>query len=360
MNSKPLVAALAGTIILAMLGFPSHAFSLRDLLGMDEEESTPADASGGLMDKSTPEPLPAGAVPEQNWGKPSAAGGAKVPLDLNGVQKILANVDASQRAAVLADEATFKRFVQREADAASLLQAAKSNNLQQDANVGFLMQRGAENILREVYLNRLVTSKVPAGFPTEEQMKQYFEQNKEKLVVPERVQVWQVFFPLAKEMDAKAKGALGQKADSLARDLAQNKITFADAAQKFSAHEPSRQKGGDMGLVSVADLKPEIKQALLALPEEQISSPLKTDAGIHILKRGAKVAAQPLQYAAIKDQIRPLMLKQANAQLRNAILDQARKSYPVELDEKKIEELRLRLRTDLVSPNEKAAAAAKP
>ena len=359
MKYKPLILALTAAACIVTLGQPSQAFSLKELLGMEDEATAAEQPNGGLMEKAAPEVPVAGAETGQNWGKPSGAV-TKTPFELSGLQRILENVDPTQRAAVLADEATFKRFVQHETDATSLLQAAKANNLQKDPEVTFLMQRGSENILREIYLNRLVTSKIPAGFPSEEQMRQYFEQNKTKLVIPERVQAWQIFFPFEKNADAKAKAGVVQKADAVARDLAQNKITFAEAAQKYSGHEASRQRGGDMGLVSVADLKPEIKQALLALPEGQVSSPLKTEAGIHIVKRGPKTAAQPLEYDAIKDQIRPLMLKQANAQLRNAVVEQARKTYPVEVDEKKIEELRLRLRTDLAPASGKTAAAKKP
>lgn len=359
MKFKPLVLVLAIAALTANLWQPASAFSLKELLGMEDEDTTVEQTDGELMEKPAPEAPLGGAETGQNWGKPSGVV-TKTSLDLSGLQRVLENVEPNQRAALLADEATFKRFVERETDAASLLQAAKANNLHQDPDVTFLMQRGSENILREVYLNRLVTSKVPAGFPTEEQMRQYFDQNKAKLVVPERVQAWQIFFPYEKNSDAKAQAAVSQKADAVARDLAQNKITFAEAAQKYSRHEPSRQKGGDMGLVSVADLKPEIKQALLALPEGQASSPLKTDAGVHIVKRGARTAAQQLEYDAIKEQLRPLMLKQANAQLRNAILEQARKTYPVEVDAKKVEEFRLRLRTDLAPANDKATAAKKP
>lgn len=359
MRFKPVVLALTAAAVIATLAQSTLAFSLKELLGMEDEATTTEQPKGELMETPVPETPAARVETGQDWGKPSGAV-TKTPFELSGLQRILENVDSGQRAAVLADEATFKRFVQSETDAASLLQAARANNLQQDPDVTFLMQRGSENILREVYLNRLVTSKIPAGFPTEEQMRQYFEQNKAKLVIPERVQAWQIFFPIEKNADAKAKAAVGQKADAVARDLAQNKITFAEAAQKYSGHEASRQKGGDMGPVSVSDLKPEIKQALLALPEGQVSSPLKTDAGVHIVKRGARTAAQPLEYEAIKDQIRPLMLKQANAQLRNAILKQARETYPVEVDAKKVEEFRLRLRTDLAPASGKEAAAKKP
>jgi peptidylprolyl isomerase len=349
-----LLASLAGAALIGAVMQPSAAFSLRDLLGSDEEE--PAEKNGELVAPSPPAPV----GEDQNWAKPAGdTAPTRVQLDFAGVQKILESVDASQRAAVLADETTFNGFVQREADATSLLQAARANKLQQDPTVAFLMQRGSENVLREVYLARLIASKVPQGFPTEEQTRQYFEQNKARLVVPERVQVWQIFLPFEKDMDDKAKAGVSQKADGIVRDLAQNRMTFAEAATRYSRHEPSRLKGGDMGQVPVADLKPEIKQALLALPEGQVGGPLRTDAGVHIVKRGAKSASQPLEYGAIKDQLKPLMLKQAQMQLRKAILDQARKSYPVELDAKKIEELRLRLRTDLAPKEQKQAAAGK-
>jgi hypothetical protein len=54
------------------------------------------------------------------------------------------------------------------------------------------------------------------------------------------------------------------------------------------------------------------------------------------------------------------MVKQARAQLQNAILGQARKSYPIEVNDKKVEELRLRMRTDLAGDKEKTAAAGAP
>jgi len=358
MKLKPLVLALSTTAFIVAMGQSALAFSLKELLGMEDEAAAAEQHDSGLVEKPAKEAPATGVETGQNWAKPSGAI-TRTPFELSVLQRILENVDATQRAAVLADEATFKSFVERETDAASLLQAATANNLQKDPAVTFLMQRGSENILREVYLNRLVNSKIPAGFPTEEQLRQYFEQNKARLVVPERVQAWQIFFPFEKNADAKAKAAVSQKADAVSRDLAQNKITFAEAAQKYSGHEASRNRGGDMGMVSVADLKPELKQALLALPEGQVSSPLKTDAGVHILKRGPRTPAQPMEYDAIKDQLRPAMLKQANAQLRNAIVEQARKTYPVELDAKKVEELRLRLRTDLAPATTNAGTAKK-
>lgn len=357
MKLKAVLIVVGLVLFSGIVAQATMAFSLKELLGFeDDDEAKTADADGGLMGKPAPEAGSDVLPGDQNWGKP-AGNVTRVAFDFGVFQRILENVDVSQRTAVLSDAATFKRFVQQEADGTSLLQAAQANNMHLDPNVAFAMQRAGENVLRDIYLNRLIVSKIPAGFPTEEQTRKYFDDNKAKLVAPERMQVWQIYLPYEPGMDARAKSALAQKADGIARDLGQNRISFADAAMKFSKHDASSQRGGDMGLVAIADLKADIKQPLLALPEGQVSAPLKTEAGIHIVKRGAKTAAQPLEYNAIKDQLRVAMVKQARTQLRNAIVEQARKTYPIELEDKKIEELRLRLRTDLAPAKDKAAAA---
>jgi parvulin-like peptidyl-prolyl isomerase len=313
----------------------SDAFSLREFLGLERETATEKeDPSVAQRDKSS----------EQNWAKP-AAGGTAPTLQLNDIQNIVANLDDAQRKALLADAETFKRVVQQEADNLSVLAAARANNLHQDPNVQFLMQRGADNILRENYLNRLIAGRVPADFPTEEQIREYFDKNKERFVLDERVHVWQIFLPVNKDMDDKAVAAVQRRAEDLKKELDAGKTDFAKAAQAHSTHEPSRHNGGYMGLVRVSELKPEVREPLLALEEGKISRPLRTDTGVHILRRGSRVPAQQVKLDEVRQQIRQLLQNQARTQLRQAIFDQARKSYPVDVQESRVEEWRLRLRT---------------
>jgi parvulin-like peptidyl-prolyl isomerase len=113
-----------------------------------------------------------------------------------------------------------------------------------------------------------------------------------------------------------------------------------------------------MGLVKISDLKPEVRDPLLALAEGRISNPITGEDGVHILKRGARVPSQQMAFEDIKEQIRELLINQAQAQLRKAIYDQARQTYPVSLADSKIEEWRLRLRTNV--PVSTGAAAKEP
>ena len=154
-------------------------------------------------------------------------------------------------------------------------------------------------------------------------------------------------------MDEKAVVALRKKANAIARDIGKGTINFNDAAIKHSQHTPSNANGGYMGLIKTADLKPGIQKALLELGEAKISQALTTDTGIHIVKRGAIVPERKVGLEEGKAQIRTLLINQVRAQLRKAIFEQAAKTYAVELPDNKIEEWRLRLKTNLEGPGSK-------
>ena len=267
-------------------------------------------------------------------------------LDFGDIQNIFANLSADQRRTYLADEAAFMKIVKQEADNLSVLEAAKVNKIQADAKIAFLMQRGAENILRESYLNKLIANKIPADFPSEQQMKEYYEKNKDKFVIGERVHVWQIYLLTNEDMDKKAITKIEKQAETIVKEIKQGKLNFQAASIKYSEHDQSKANGGYMGLIKVSELKPGIDKPLLALAHGEISKPVNTETGVHILKRGAIVPAQDVSYAQIQGQIKSLLLKQARAQLRIAIYNQARSTYPVELKDNKVEEWRLRLRTN--------------
>jgi parvulin-like peptidyl-prolyl isomerase len=334
MNRKVTVAVL----VLALVGAglvaagESTRFSIREMLGLDPARSV-------AQESGTP-------GENENWAKPSGEMTAG-DLRLEDIQHVMRNLDPRQRQALLADAETFKRFVHQEADNLSVLAAARANKVQEDANTRFLMQRSAENVLRETYLNRLIAGKLPEDFPSDEQVKEYYEKNKEKFVLGERVHVWQIFLPVDEGADEKAAEAVQRQAEGILKDLNAGKISFGDAAAKYSQHEPSRFNAGYMGLVRVSDLKEAIRKPLMALAQDKLSGVIRTEAGVHILRRGAVVPEQPVTFEEVKDEIRQLLQRQAQAQLRQAIYEQARKTYPVDLADARVEEWRLRLRTNV-------------
>ena len=126
----------------------------------------------------------------------AASGKPQAELGLSDLQKTLSVLGENQRKRVLADDKVFSDFVKQEAGKASILAAARANKIHQSEKTLIVAQRGVDNIVRELYLNQLVASKVPADFPTDEQIQEYYDKNKEKFVIDERIHVWQIYLPL--------------------------------------------------------------------------------------------------------------------------------------------------------------------
>ena len=335
---------LVGAIIIISQTSQVSAISVKELLGLDkpkDEKVTEKKTAAGK--KKSPKEV----KNAEDWAKTSSEDVVEnEQIDLNYISLLITNMNEQERNRVLEDPSLFKQVIESEANNRSTVSAAIANKLAQDRNVEFLMRRGAENILREAYLNRLVINKLPKDFPSDEQVKEYFESNKSQFVVPERMHVWQIFFKKSENADKKEITALKKKAEKIISDIKKGKADFSSIAIAQSEHEQSKALGGYMGLLKTSDLLPEMKDSILKLKEGELSKSVESESGIHVLKRGKIQEAETLQYSRVAPEIRKLLINQANTQLRQAIYIQARKEYPQNISDKSLEEWRLRLKTN--------------
>jgi hypothetical protein len=225
------------------------AFSIMEFLGIGTDEKSEEAESNAEQkaDKSTSKKPTANANEPPKQAESNPSGTLKAALELSDLKKTLSVLDDNQRKQVLADEKMFSDFVKQEAGNASVLAAAKANKIHESENTRILAQRGVDNIVRELYLNQLLASKIPADFPTDEQVQEYYDQNKEKFVIEERIHVWQIFLPISEGTSKKDIELLKKRAESISNDLKKDKTDFASAASKHSKHEASRLSGGIYG-----------------------------------------------------------------------------------------------------------------
>ena len=339
--NRILLATAALVILIALLYSQNiPGFSIREFLGLGE-----------AGEKKT-EPVAQPAQPTQvaldtvKTADKTAQEDFPYKLDFSEIQKIISVVDENQRKILLTDEEAFSNFVKNEATNKSLLSAAHANKVDQDERYRFIARRGSENIFREIYLKQLIASRTPEDYPSEEQIQSYYDQNKDKFVLEERVQVWQIFLPFKDASNVKETEIVKKQAESIINDLNKNTINFSAAAEKYSRPPAGKYNGGYMGLVKISELKPEIKEPLLKLAPDKTSAPIRTGEGIHILKRGNIIPRQELGYEEVKSQIGKLLATQFENQLKQAIFKQAGEIYPVDINDKIIEEWRLKLRTN--------------
>ena len=156
------------------------------------------------------------------------------------------------------------------------------------------MDRIREDI--EVYL--LAEKMIGASIDvSEEEMKNYFEENKESFDQKEQVKASHIL--VEDEATAmKVKEELDQGKD------------FAELAKEFSTDSSNAENGGDLGYFSKGEMAEEFEKTAFALEAGAISEPVKTEFGYHIIKLVDKKAAKAAEFDEHKEEIKELLFDQ--------------------------------------------------
>jgi peptidyl-prolyl cis-trans isomerase C len=114
---------------------------------------------------------------------------------------------------------------------------------------------------------------------TDDDVKAYYDEHKNDF---ERVSVQHILIPVVgekalKDADAKAK------AESLKKEL-DNGADFAKLAEAESGDPGSAKKGGDLGYFGKGQMVPEFEKKAYDMKVGEISDPVKTQFGYHIIK----------------------------------------------------------------------------
>jgi peptidyl-prolyl cis-trans isomerase D len=106
-----------------------------------------------------------------------------------------------------------------------------------------------------------------------------YNSNIEQYSTPEQIRASHILL----KTDGKDDAAVKAKAEDLLKQL-KGGADFATLAKKYSEDEASAKNGGDLDYFSRGRMVPEFDQAAFALTPGQLSDPVKTSFGYHIIK----------------------------------------------------------------------------
>jgi peptidyl-prolyl cis-trans isomerase C len=90
---------------------------------------------------------------------------------------------------------------------------------------------------------------------------------------------------------------------------------FAAIAKEKSKDPGSKDTGGDLGFFSKDQMVPEFAEAAFKLEKGQLSDPVKSQFGWHVIRVDDKRAKQPPAFEQVKDQIENFVQRKAQAEL---------------------------------------------
>ena len=90
---------------------------------------------------------------------------------------------------------------------------------------------------------------------------------------------------------------------------------FAALAKKSSEDQGSAQNGGDLGCFGPGRMVPQFDDAVFAMQPGQISDPVKSSFGYHVIRLASKKEATVLPFAQVKERIRAAVLDRKMSEL---------------------------------------------
>lgn len=199
------------------------------------------------------------------------------------VSQRMAKMPASYRQALSGNR---RRLLEEMVLETMLFQEARKRGLDRDVQVRELLSEAK----RQIMVGRLLELEGQRQAQvTDQDITEYYEQNKAQFAQPERWRARQILVPT----EAQAKDVL----DRLGKGEPFEKVAEA------VSQDPTKSKGGDLGYFNRGQLIPEFEEAARALQVGQTSGVIKTSLGYHVILLTDHQAAQQRGLNDVREQI---------------------------------------------------------
>ncbi len=158
---------------------------------------------------------------------------------------------------------------------------------------------------------------------TDEALLAFYDENADRYVVEEQRKLAHILTKIDYEKDGKdALKKAQEKADALYKQIKEGTKTFEELAKTNSDDKYSAKKGGELGQIAKGDMGALFDKAAFSLAKDGISSPVKTESGIEIIKVLDVTERKQKTFDEVKDQVKTAYQRE---QAEKLFLDQSDK-----------------------------------
>jgi parvulin-like peptidyl-prolyl isomerase len=138
--------------------------------------------------------------------------------------------------------------------------------------------------------------------PTEQELSAYLEEHREDYDTPEEVHARHILIRVPEGASEAEIAQAKKQIEDIKKEL-ENGADFAELAKKYSQDPGSAPNGGDLGFFRRGQMVREFEDAAFSLEPGQISDPVRTQFGFHLIKVEEKKPAQHPELAQIRERV---------------------------------------------------------
>jgi peptidyl-prolyl cis-trans isomerase C len=191
---------------------------------------------------------------------------------------------------LLKDEAKQKNILAEKAKVDEAMQSVKTRFANEEAYQKALAAQGIKDEdVRKSIEDRMVIQQVldqalknlPAA--TDAEIQKFYDENPQYFEQPEQVHAAMIFLKLGDASTPEQKAEIMKRLEGIRAEIEGKKITFAEAAAKYSDDKKTAASGGDLGLFKRGDLLESLEKVAFATKQGTFAPIVETQFGFHLM-----------------------------------------------------------------------------
>jgi parvulin-like peptidyl-prolyl isomerase len=239
---------------------------------------------------------------------------------------------------VLMERATEKRIeVDEQMVDQTIANLREENNLQDDeaweqalASSGLTIDNLRERYRRTILLQRAVQGEVRPVEITEEELRQQYEEEKDRYLVPAKVELEQVFIPVDDG------GSSSAQAEQIARGMVSRVRDGADLKAEATLAGAELQ---DLGEIPVDDCRADLTQALEGLGDGGVTEPLPVPGGFQVIRLVRRIPEGYQPFEEVMPELRRERSAESYESQTRGLVEKLRKEYLVEVHDEYLDQV---------------------
>jgi peptidyl-prolyl cis-trans isomerase D len=143
---------------------------------------------------------------------------------------------------------------------------------------------------------------------TDTEIRDYYQMNPREFLIPEKLKIRHILVKIPENAGDNELQEARKKAEGILKRIRGGE-DFEKIARLESQDTSSSDKGGDLGFSSVGTMQSNLEEAATKLEVGQISEPILTSQGYHLIRLDDKQAETSLEFETVKDQIAEKLLE---------------------------------------------------
>ncbi len=149
--------------------------------------------------------------------------------------------------------------------------------------------------------NRVIDPEIP-----EKEIKSFYDNGKKNFKIDELIKASQILLLVEPNATKEQRNIIKLKADKL-RELIANGEDFEKLAKEHSQSAEANKTGGNLGIIKKGYMPKEFEKIAFAMKKDELSEPVATEFGYHIIKVTDRQEAGFNSYEDVKDFIRKFL-----------------------------------------------------